>query len=263
MHNFGRFDSAFILKTLIEENQKRDENKYIISTLNRGKLMLSLNISIKVKTKTYTIKLVDSYNILPDSIKKLCITYNTEVVKDIFPYDFINNNTLFYNGIKPTIDYYNSVIENVDKDLYDSIDTNNWSTKGETLKYLEIDLISLFQVMDKFSDYAYLKYNIQVSSCLTISSIAIKIFLTKYYKNNIPLINKRSIYEDIKLSYFGGVTEVYKPYAENLYYYDVNSLYPYAALNSMAGSKCVFENNIDMLLQDITNVFGFLLLNIN
>ena len=51
--------------------------------------------SSKVRTKTYTIKIVDSYNILPHSLKKLCETYNTEVIKDIFPYDFININTLF------------------------------------------------------------------------------------------------------------------------------------------------------------------------
>ena len=72
-----------------------------------------------------------------------------------------------------------------------------------------------------------------------------KIFLHKFYDNNIPLINKRSLFEDIKESYFGGITEVYRPYGENLYYYDVNSLYPHAALNPMPSNKCIFENNIN------------------
>lgn len=116
--------------------------------------------------------------------------------------------------------------------------------------------------MNKFSDHIYYKHKVQVSSSLTISSIAMKIFLNKYYKNNIGLINKNSIYEDLKLSYFGGVTEVYKPYGENIYYYDVNSLYPYAALNSMPGSKCVLETNINMFLENMINVFGFFYCNI-
>ena len=76
---------------------------------------------------------------------------------------------------------------------------------------MEKDLISLFQVVNKFSHHIYLKYKVQVSASLTISSLAIKILLSKYYKNNIPLIDKRSIYEDIRQSYFGGITEVYKP----------------------------------------------------
>ena len=84
-----------------------------------------------------------------------------------------------------------------------------------------------------------------------------KIFLMRYYNNNIPLINNRSIYDDIKKSYFGGITEVYRPYGENLYYYDVNSLYPYAALNPMPGCKCIFEDSINSNLQNIPNIFGF------
>jgi hypothetical protein len=49
------------------------------------------------------------------------------------------------------------------------------------------------------------------------------------------------MYKDIKSAYYGGITEVYKPYGENLYNYDVNSLYPYVALNPMAGLKCYRE----------------------
>ena len=84
-----------------------------------------------------------------------------------------------------------------------------------------------------------------------------KIYLHKFYDNNIPLINKRSLFEDIKESYFGGITEVYRPYGENLYYYDVNSLYPHAALNPMPSNKCIFENNINKNIGEVINFFGF------
>jgi hypothetical protein len=36
------------------------------------------------------------------------------------------------------------------------------------------------------------------------------------------------MYNDIKKSYYDGLSDVYIPYGENLYYYDLNSLYPYA-----------------------------------
>ena len=53
-----------------------------------------------------------------------------------------------------------------------------------------------------------------------------KIFLNKHYDNPVlPLISDKQVYNDIKESYYGGITEVYKPHGKNLYYYDVNSLY--------------------------------------
>lgn len=92
---------------------------------------------------------------------------------------------------------------------------------------------------------------------ITISGLAVRIFLKDFYNNNIPLINKLSIYKDIKQAYYGGITEVYKPWGGNLYYYDVNSLYPYVALQDMPGltcSKLLFY----VETHDIDSLFGFL-----
>lgn len=90
----------------------------------------------------------------------------------------------------------------------------------------------------------------------TISGLALQIFLKNFYNNNIPLINKSSLYKDIKQAYYGGITEVYKPHGKDLYYYDVNSLYPCVALKDMPGlisSKFLFYSNI----KDISSLFGF------
>jgi len=46
------------------------------------------------------------------------------------------------------------------------------------------------------------------------------------------------MYHDIKQAYYGGITEVYKPYGRDLFYYDVNSLYPSVALKDMPGLGC-------------------------
>jgi hypothetical protein len=84
------------------------------------------------------------------------------------------------------------------------------------------------------------------------------IFLRRFYDKNIPLIKQKSIYNNIKQSYFGGITEVYKPYGKNLFYYDVNSLYPYAALNTMPGLNCIYSDNINTNISSmLDNIFGF------
>lgn len=52
---------------------------------------------------------------------------------------------------------------------------------------------------------------------------------------------------------------MYRPYGENLYYYDVNSLYPYAALNDMPGLNCYKEQFINkkLLSPNLATRFGF------
>lgn len=44
-------------------------------------------------------------------------------------------------------------------------------------------------------------YDIDMLDCLTISNLAMKLFMTKYYNFNIPNINKLSLYNDVKLAY--------------------------------------------------------------
>ena len=51
-------------------------------------------------------------------------------------------------------------------------------------------------------------------------------------------------------------TEVYKPYGTNLFYYDVNSLYPYVALQDMPGLVCKKVTYLEDE-QDIDMIFGF------
>jgi DNA polymerase type B, organellar and viral len=112
--------------------------------------------------------------------------------------------------------------------------------------------------MTKASKQIYLDYNVNIMDNLTISGLAVRIFLKDFYQHNIPCINKISMYRDIKKGYYGGITEVYKPYGENLYYYDVNSLYPFVALQDMPGltcSKVYYKHGVDF--SSLGNVFGF------
>jgi hypothetical protein len=130
--------------------------------------------------------------------------------------------------------------------------------------YIKNDLNSLYEIISKFNKQIFFDYKINITESATISRLAMKIFLTKHYKNNILNINKtnilninkNNIYKDIKQAYYRGITEVYIPYGENLYYYDVNSLYLYMVLQDMPGleySKIEFFVN----KQDLDNLFGF------
>lgn len=55
-----------------------------------------------------------------------------------------------------------------------------------------------------------------------------------------------------KEGYTGGAVDVYKPYGENVYWYDANSLYPYMMLiNAMpVGTPTYFEGDISLAYVD-------------
>jgi hypothetical protein len=112
--------------------------------------------------------------------------------------------------------------------------------------------------MNIFDKYILINYGIPMTKSYTISRLALNIFLKHYLKNSkLPLINKSSIYNDIKEAYFGGITDVYKPYGKNLFLYDVNSLYPFASLNPMPGNKCTFLEDFSTTGLNLNNLFGF------
>lgn len=104
----------------------------------------------------------------------------------------------------------------------------------------------------------FLDFDIDMTKSLTISKLAYEIFTKDYMDNDkaIPLINKKNIYNEIKLGYYGGMIEVYKPFGKNLYYYDVNSLYPYVSLNDMPGLECHKQEYINTN-KSIDELFGF------
>ena len=125
---------------------------------------------------------------------------------------------MFYKGNTPDIYYY----DNISTKQYRNICTDNWSFKNETIKYLTNDLNCLYKVLVKANKQIFDDYDIDMKNSIIISGLAVRVYLKDYYNNNIPNINKASFYKDIKQACCGGITEVYKPYGENMYYYDVN-----------------------------------------
>lgn len=113
-------------------------------------------------------------------------------------------------------------------------------------------------VINKFNKYIFLKYDLQMTECLTISRLALNIFITHYLgESKLALINKVSIFNFIKEGYFGGITEVYIPYCENGFYYDVNSEYPFVAKNPMPGNKCNYMEDFSGSGLNLDELFGY------
>lgn len=249
MHNLGGYDVIFLLKILVDYNQANPSEGYKLEFMYRDSTILSIIIS-KGKNKL-TIK--DSYALFPSSLRNLAEVYKCDHLKGHFPYSFSNNETLFYKGPTPHISYY----ESVSLEDYNTFVSNNWDHKLECLKYLVNDLDTLFEVLSKANKSLFLKYDLDFTKVYTVSGLALNLFLSKYYKDNIPSINTKSVYSDIKKSYYGGITEVYKPLGRDLYYYDINSLYPYAALSDMPGLTCRHYNFIDNNSIDYEDLFGF------
>ena len=107
VHNLGGFDGIFLLNALNTYNVYNNDY-YKIDTIFRDNRIIRLTISIKLNNKSRMRKItfVDSYNLLQSSIKKLCLDFNCEVMKGIFPYDFVSKDTLNYIGNTPGIEYY-------------------------------------------------------------------------------------------------------------------------------------------------------------
>nr|QBM09671.1 hypothetical protein [Dactylella sp.] len=91
------------------------------------------------------------------------------------------------------------------------------------------DVVSLHQILMVFSKEIFELFNKDITKYPTISSLAFAIYRSNFMESEdtkkIPLIYD-NIYEDIKKSYHGGFVETYKPFSDNVYSYDIVSLYP-------------------------------------
>ena len=252
VHNLGRFDVIFLQKILQDYNLKV-KDKYVLRPFYRDNKILRLIIRLK-ENRSIKISLVDSMNLLNDKLEKLSEDYNVKTKKGYFPYSFVNKYNLNYEGLTPHISYYNS---NIDKIWYYSTLSLNWNLRNETLNYLAKDLYSLLEVLEKFQNHLFIDHNLEMTECLTVSSLAKNKFLKYYLKDSkIPLINNNTLFNFIYSAYFGGNTEVYKPFGKNLTYLDVNSLYPYTAINPMPGIECIWVECFDSNGLDLELLFG-------
>lgn len=131
--------------------------------------------------------------------------------------------------------------------------------RAQLLDYMEQDIRLLAGVMLRAQSIYWTKYNVDIGQCLTLSSLAMRIYRMNYYDQNDSPIYIPSSNQDafIRRGYYGGHADTYKPYGENIDYYDVNSLYPYVMKTfAMPGGKPVWHGNLEGL--ELDDMFGFI-----
>jgi hypothetical protein len=100
IHNFSNFDYMFLIKVLFE-------NFSVIPNFKDNKV---INLIYHYKeNKKYKIEMLDSYLILPASLRTLGLKYKVQDLKGYIPYSFADENTLDYIGPTPSISLFKDI----------------------------------------------------------------------------------------------------------------------------------------------------------
>jgi hypothetical protein len=217
-HNFSRFDGILLMKYYASHG-----DKYSIKPLMRNHRLYELSV-YRGKKRLYRLR--DSYTLLTTKLATLAKTLCPEL------------------GSKGSIAHDEVQVSNLKK------------LSAKLLDYMKQDIRLLGGVMLKAQDIYWTQYKVDIENCLTLSALAMKIYRIRYYDPNSFPIHIPSRNEDtfIRRGYYGGHADTYIPYGENLYYYDVNSLYPY--IMKTFPMPPVWHGNFED--QELSNLYGFI-----
>lgn len=108
------------------------------------------------------------------------------------------------------------------------------------------------------------QFQLDITKYPTLPSLAFALYRAKFMSSGakIPIL-LGNVYKDISQAYRGGFVDVFRPMAENVKSYDVNSLYPSAmAKNPMpVGAPKYFEGDPSKYISE-ENMFGFFLVKV-
>lgn len=201
-------------------------------TIVWSRSLLINNKLVKLKTRYATF--IDSFSLLPMSLKDLSNGFNVDSGK----LDLWQAVEETYPGM------FNDAV-----DFLDRCDVNDIVY----LKYLGLDVISLYQVIHKLielcgipvTNFVKLISTASISRCLFKNGWkGVNFKDPSLYRSDFQILcsTKYTEYPEIedfvRQSYCGGRTEVFKMRSEGtLYHYDVNSLYPYVCMGDYPVGK--------------------------
>ena len=64
---------------------------------------------MSIKLGDFKIVLLDSLQLIPESLVDILKSFNSSIQKGYFPYSFVNNNNLYSIGPKPSKNYFNNI----------------------------------------------------------------------------------------------------------------------------------------------------------
>lgn len=189
-HNGGKFDAYKLLESLLKINAN------IIKVLPKENTLMSVKVAL---SKGVIIDFRDSMLIIEGSLDKNLIKFGCDTKKLKIDHSKVHSLNYFREEIK---------------DMYQ--------------EYLKCDVEGLLELMNKIENIVKNVYDINLSSCLTSSSISKKYFMNNHNFDEFPIYQVPNIlYQKFKPYYIGGRNEVYKKGAieGDLYYYDFTSAY--------------------------------------
>lgn len=188
-HFGGKFDFMFFLQEIVMVRK----DIIVRDMIPRGSGLLCMDVIFldEKKREVRKVTFTDSSALLPFGLKNLCESFKVE---------------------HPKLDWDHSQTTGVTKEL---------------VNYLEMDCRGLYEVIEKFYAWPLIT---ESGRAVTMASQALKVYRTFLRTPIHSLVTE--VDEFVRKSYFGGRTEIFKPLFigdgnEELYCYDVNSLYPY------------------------------------
>jgi DNA polymerase type B, organellar and viral len=224
VHNLSNFDGIFLMKYLV--NLTYDNVPILIKpTLKNSKM-----INIDLKFGKFKISFRDSLLILLGSLKNLSIAFGVES-KGTFNYKSVDNLNV--------------------------TELNEYALRNELIIYASLDCKILYEILIKFNELIFNRWNLNINNYPTLPSLAMGLFRSKFLNKDQVCVIKGKSFNDIKESYTGGSVDMIVAHGYNIYHYDVNSLYPYVMKNNNMpiNNMKFFEGDINILKSD--KVFGF------
>jgi len=248
LHNFAKFDGYFLIRNLSQLGVTKP-------IINNGRI---ISCKFRLYESNYSFTFMDSYLMLPSSLKDLCNSFNInkEDSKGVFPFNLTDIN---YKGPFPEFKYFSGLSNEEYEDYKKQFINKIWDFKEESIAYCTLDCISLYKVLSRFNQLFYKKFKLTPSNHPTLPSLAFNLFTSKYLKKDTIHMLTGDIVDNIRKGYSGGAVDMYlsKPFDnKQIYAYDVNSLYPFVMKNNSypIGPPTYFIGNI--LLQN-PQAFGF------
>jgi len=248
-HNFASFDGIFIFKHLIRYGK--------VESLVRDGKLFSLKMTLNIKGyKNKTIHFKDSYLLLPLGLRALSKAFGVKSIKSYFPFNLTN---IFYIEVFPQFEYWTGITLSEYDTLAAEFLKKSWNFKDEAIKYCKLDCQSLHEILVIFNEliFSHFKFNIHIP--LTLPALAMSIYRSLFMPKNTIYQLGGNVERDIRQSYTGGAVDVYIPHNRlsgffnniktmftKLFYYDVNSLYPFIMANTPmpVGKPVAFKGNI-------------------
>lgn len=221
LHNFGRFDGIFLLKHLVVHHEL-----FKLKPLFRDNRLYEVAV---YSNRKMLFRLRDSLHLLTGSLSSLAMNLCPEL------------------GSKGSIEYDQVNVENLS------------SQRDSLLDYMKQDILLLGGIMQKFQDIYAKEYNSDITNKITIASLALSLFRSNYYnEEEFPIhIPNKNVDTFIRSGYYGGHADAYIPIGENLYYYDVNSLYPFVMQEfPMPGGEPKWSSDLESM--ELDNIYGFI-----